>query len=204
VPKAKELRRYVEPLITLGKNDSLANRRRAFARLRDTAMVEKLFGDLGPRFQTRPGGRGTVKNYLDGELATAYGGNKLGFIDDDHQFVTGASQNLLAQMSAAAALNHPLLGINLVGSVYGDVNARNRVDVEHINPAFFGKSCRLVRGGHRLNAQPLAAPLNQTFNKAIRRAARAETDDHPAFNPLSRFAPGRLLGFLVHGPIIKD
>ena len=56
VPKAKELRRYVEPLITLGKNDSLANRRRAFARLRDTALVDKLFGDLGPRYQTRPGG----------------------------------------------------------------------------------------------------------------------------------------------------
>jgi large subunit ribosomal protein L17 len=56
VPKAKELRRYVEPLITLGKNDSLANRRRAFARLRDEAIVDKLFGDLGPRYQTRPGG----------------------------------------------------------------------------------------------------------------------------------------------------
>ena len=56
VPKAKELRRYVEPLITLGKSDSLANRRRAFARLRDTAMVEKLFDDLGPRFKARPGG----------------------------------------------------------------------------------------------------------------------------------------------------
>jgi large subunit ribosomal protein L17 len=56
VPKAKELRRYVEPLITLGKSDSIANRRRAFARLRDTAMVEKLFGDLGPRYQMRPGG----------------------------------------------------------------------------------------------------------------------------------------------------
>jgi large subunit ribosomal protein L17 len=56
VPKAKELRRYVEPLITLGKSDSIANRRRAFARLRDKAMVEKLFGDLGPRYKTRPGG----------------------------------------------------------------------------------------------------------------------------------------------------
>jgi large subunit ribosomal protein L17 len=56
VPKAKELRRYVEPLITLGKSDSLANRRRAFARLRDTAMVEKLFGNLGPRYRARPGG----------------------------------------------------------------------------------------------------------------------------------------------------
>jgi large subunit ribosomal protein L17 len=56
VPKAKELRRYVEPLITLGKTDSLANRRRAFARLRDSEMVDKLFDDLGPRFRTRPGG----------------------------------------------------------------------------------------------------------------------------------------------------
>jgi large subunit ribosomal protein L17 len=56
VPKAKELRRYVEPLITLGKSDSQANRRRAFARLRDTTIVDKLFDDLGPRFKTRPGG----------------------------------------------------------------------------------------------------------------------------------------------------
>jgi large subunit ribosomal protein L17 len=56
VPKAKELRRYVEPLITLGKTDSMANRRRAFARLRDAEVVEKLFGDIGPRFKTRPGG----------------------------------------------------------------------------------------------------------------------------------------------------
>jgi len=56
VPKAKELRRYVEPLITLGKSDSLANRRRAFAKLRDVEIVDKLFGDLGPRFKKRPGG----------------------------------------------------------------------------------------------------------------------------------------------------
>ena len=56
VPKAKELRRYVEPLITLGKTDSMANRRRAFARLRDAEVVEKLFGELGPRFKARPGG----------------------------------------------------------------------------------------------------------------------------------------------------
>jgi large subunit ribosomal protein L17 len=56
VPKAKELRRYVEPLITLGKSDSLANRRRAFAKLRDEEIVDKLFDDLGPRFKTRPGG----------------------------------------------------------------------------------------------------------------------------------------------------
>ncbi|MDE2338185.1 MAG: 50S ribosomal protein L17 [Gammaproteobacteria bacterium] len=56
LPKAKELRRVVEPLITLGKTDGDANRRLAFARLRDAAIVEKLFSDLGPRFKSRPGG----------------------------------------------------------------------------------------------------------------------------------------------------
>ena len=56
LPKAKELRRVVEPLITLGKTDSQAHRRLAFARLRDTAVVEKLFADLGPRFKARAGG----------------------------------------------------------------------------------------------------------------------------------------------------
>jgi large subunit ribosomal protein L17 len=56
VPKAKELRRFVEPLITLGKTDSEANRRRAFSRLRDEDVVTKLFDELGPRFKTRPGG----------------------------------------------------------------------------------------------------------------------------------------------------
>jgi large subunit ribosomal protein L17 len=56
LPKAKELRRVVEPLITLGKIDADANRRLAFSRLRDVAIVEKLFADLGPRFKARPGG----------------------------------------------------------------------------------------------------------------------------------------------------
>jgi large subunit ribosomal protein L17 len=56
VPKAKELRRIVEPLITLGKEDSDANRRRAFSQLRDAEVVVKLFEDLGPRFKARPGG----------------------------------------------------------------------------------------------------------------------------------------------------
>ena len=56
VPKAKELRRVVEPLITLGKEDSDHNRRRAFAQLRDAEVVVKLFESLGPRFKTRPGG----------------------------------------------------------------------------------------------------------------------------------------------------
>lgn len=55
-PKAKELRRVVEPLITLAKNDSEANRRVAFSRLRDSEVVTKLFEDLGPRFKARPGG----------------------------------------------------------------------------------------------------------------------------------------------------
>jgi large subunit ribosomal protein L17 len=55
-PKAKELRRVVEPLITLAKNDSEANRRVAFSRLRDADVVTKLFEDLGPRFKARPGG----------------------------------------------------------------------------------------------------------------------------------------------------
>jgi large subunit ribosomal protein L17 len=56
LPKAKELRRVVEPLITLAKSDGDANRRLAFARLRDREVVEKLFADLGPRFKSRPGG----------------------------------------------------------------------------------------------------------------------------------------------------
>ena len=56
VPKAKELRRVVEPLITLAKVSSLANRRLAFNRLRDRDMVTKLFNELGPRYNTRPGG----------------------------------------------------------------------------------------------------------------------------------------------------
>ena len=56
VPKAKELRRVIEPMITLSKVDSVANRRLAFARLRDDASVAKLFTNLGPRYNSRPGG----------------------------------------------------------------------------------------------------------------------------------------------------
>jgi large subunit ribosomal protein L17 len=56
VPKAKELRKVVEPIITLGKKDNLANKRLAFARLRDREIVQKLFSDIGPRFANRNGG----------------------------------------------------------------------------------------------------------------------------------------------------
>jgi large subunit ribosomal protein L17 len=56
LPKAKELRGYAEPLITLAKTDSVANRRLAFDRVRDKAVVGKLFTELGPRYQERPGG----------------------------------------------------------------------------------------------------------------------------------------------------
>jgi large subunit ribosomal protein L17 len=56
LPKAKELRRVAEPLITIGKTDSVAKRRLAFNRLRDRAAVTKLFNELGPRYQSRPGG----------------------------------------------------------------------------------------------------------------------------------------------------
>jgi large subunit ribosomal protein L17 len=56
VPKAKELRRVVEPLITRAKSDSVANRRLAFDRIRNRDMVTKLFNELGPRYQARPGG----------------------------------------------------------------------------------------------------------------------------------------------------
>ena len=56
LPKAKELRRVVEPLITMAKQDSVANRRLAFARTRDKEVVGKLFNELGPRYEERPGG----------------------------------------------------------------------------------------------------------------------------------------------------
>jgi len=56
LPKAKELRRVAEPLITMAKSDSVANRRLAFNRLRDRGVVTKLFNELGPRYKNRPGG----------------------------------------------------------------------------------------------------------------------------------------------------
>ena len=56
LPKAKELRSFIEPLITLAKDDSLSNRRLAFSKIRNKSAVGKLFSDLGPRFKDRPGG----------------------------------------------------------------------------------------------------------------------------------------------------
>ena len=56
LPKAKELRKVLEPLVTLGKNPTVSNKRLAFSKLRDREMVTKLFSDLGPRFAGRPGG----------------------------------------------------------------------------------------------------------------------------------------------------
>src|SRR3990172_6723753 len=71
LPKAKELRRVVEPLITMAKQDSAAKRRRAFDRLRDREAVTKLFNELGPRYQQRPGGylRILKCGYRDGDAA---------------------------------------------------------------------------------------------------------------------------------------
>ena len=63
LPKAKELRRVAEPILTLGKNPSLANRRLAFARLRDREMVTKLFDELGPRYATRNGGYSRILKF---------------------------------------------------------------------------------------------------------------------------------------------
>lgn len=60
VPKAKELRRFLEPLITLAKKDTVANRRLAFSRLRDKFVVAKLFNEIAPRFNSRPGGYSRV------------------------------------------------------------------------------------------------------------------------------------------------
>ena len=71
LPKAKELRRHAEPLITLAKQDSVANRRLAFSRLRDKSGVRKLFEELGPRYNRRPGGYVRILKcgYRDGDSA---------------------------------------------------------------------------------------------------------------------------------------
>ena len=63
LPKAKELRRFAEPLITMARTDTVAKRRIAFSRLRDRAAVTKLFNELGPRYKTRPGGYLRILKY---------------------------------------------------------------------------------------------------------------------------------------------
>lgn len=63
LPKAKELRSYAEPVITLGKDSNLTNKRKAFNKLRDRSIVTKLFTELGPRYATRPGGYIRILKY---------------------------------------------------------------------------------------------------------------------------------------------
>ena len=95
VPKAKELRRVVEPMITLAKEPTVANRRLAFDRLRDRDSVTKLFNELGPRFKTRPGGYTRIL--------------KMGFRVGDNapmayvELVDGAEEGAEASTEAAAA-----------------------------------------------------------------------------------------------------
>jgi len=79
VPKAKELRRVIEPMITLAKVDTVANRRLAFNRLRDRDSVTKLFTDLGPRFNARPGGLHThLENGLPRWRQCTHGFGRIG------------------------------------------------------------------------------------------------------------------------------
>lgn len=95
VVKAKELRRFVEPLITLSKTDSVANRRRAFAKLRNKAAVGKLFSDLGPRYQTRQGGYTRIlkAGFRQGDSAmVAY----MQLVDQPAQLVEQQPEPLLA------------------------------------------------------------------------------------------------------------
>lgn len=100
VVKAKELRRFVEPLITLSKTDSVANRRRAFAKLRNKAAVGKLFTELGPRYIDRPGGYTRIlkAGYRQGDSAmVAY----MQLMDQPEQTVEQAPEPLLPAAAAA-------------------------------------------------------------------------------------------------------
>ncbi len=99
LPKAKELRRVVEPLITLGKKPSVANRRLAFNRLRDREMVVKIFDELGPRFASRPGGylRILKFGFRNGDNAPM----ALVELMDRPEEVEGAESEQVAEASAA-------------------------------------------------------------------------------------------------------
>lgn len=99
VPKAKELRRVAEPLITLAKEDSVANRRLAFSRIRNKAVVGKLFSELGPRYQERPGGYTRIlkAGYRHGDAApVAYielVGREMEDFDDFDDFETAVADD---------------------------------------------------------------------------------------------------------------
>ena len=99
VPKAKELRRVAEPLITLAKEDSVANRRLAFSRIRNKAVVGKLFSELGPRYQERPGGYTRIlkAGYRHGDAApVAYielVGREMDDFDDFDDFETAVADD---------------------------------------------------------------------------------------------------------------
>lgn len=99
LPKAKELRKVVEPLITLAKNDSVANRRLAFSRTRNKATVGKLFTELGPRYEARPGGylRILKCGFRDGDNAP------MAYVElVDRPLVSEAEQVETAEASEAA------------------------------------------------------------------------------------------------------
>lgn len=106
VPKAKELRRFVEPLITLAKQDSVAKRRQAFARLRDNAIVVKLFTDLGPHYQSRPGGYTRIlKNgFRPGDKAPMA---VMQLVDREAQMAVVADEYAKAQKTKAARPETP-------------------------------------------------------------------------------------------------
>jgi len=101
VPKAKELRRFVEPLITLAKQDSVAKRRLAFARLRDDAIVVKLFTDLGPHYQSRPGGYTRIlkHGFRPGDKAPMA---VMQLVDREAQMAVVADEQAKAKKSKAA------------------------------------------------------------------------------------------------------
>lgn len=108
VVKAKELRRFVEPLITLGKTDSVANRRRAFAKLRNKAAVGKLFSELGPRYVDRPGGYTRIlkAGYRQGDSAmVAY----MQLLDQPDQPVEQKPEPLLTADTEAEAEESTIL-----------------------------------------------------------------------------------------------
>lgn len=108
VVKAKELRRFVEPLITLSKTDSVANRRRAFAKLRNKAAVGKLFSELGPRYLNRPGGYTRIlkAGHRQGDSAmVAY----MQLMDQPEQTVEQAPEPLLPAASAVEEDEAPVV-----------------------------------------------------------------------------------------------